>query len=269
MTVAPLVANLNDALAGRYRVERELGQGGMATVYRARDLRLDRMVAIKVFSGPGARRMEASRFEREIRIAARLTHPQIVPVHDSGEANGFPYYVMPLIEGESLRARLKREGRLSVTEAVGIASAVARAQRLPIDEGHDVVGEAMRLPRVVHWDDLWVVQPGGDADLALEAAGLHAPCPRAGEHLDRDHPVEPEVAGEVHGSHAALPQLALDTVTTGECLIEVPQGAFDLIRAIRHAAKYWYRPPSLSSSSSSTSLGTAASRSPRTPRRWC
>jgi serine/threonine-protein kinase len=108
-------------------VEHELGQGGMATVYRARDLRLDRMVAIKVFSGARARRMEASRFEREIRIAARLTHPQIVPVHDSGEAEGLPFYVMPLIEGESLRARLAREGRLAVADAIGIATAVARA----------------------------------------------------------------------------------------------------------------------------------------------
>ena len=120
-------SQLNVALAGRYRIERELGQGGMATVYVARDLRLDRMVAIKVFSGARARRMETSRFEREIRIAARLNHPQIVPVHDSGEANGLPYYVMPLIEGESLRARLAREGRLSVSDALGIARAVARA----------------------------------------------------------------------------------------------------------------------------------------------
>jgi len=119
--------HLNEALAGRYRVERELGKGGMATVYLARDLRLDRMVAIKVFSGARARRMETSRFEREIRIAARLNHPQIVPVHDSGEAHGLPYYVMPLIEGESLRARLVREGRLSVSDALGIATAVARA----------------------------------------------------------------------------------------------------------------------------------------------
>jgi serine/threonine protein kinase/tetratricopeptide (TPR) repeat protein len=127
VTSSVAFSHLNDALAGRYRIERELGQGGMATVYLARDLRLDRMVAIKVFSGAHARRMEASRFEREIRIAARLTHPQIVPVHDSGEAAGLPYYVMPLIEGESLRDRLKREGRLAVSDAIGIASAVARA----------------------------------------------------------------------------------------------------------------------------------------------
>jgi serine/threonine-protein kinase len=127
MTSVPFVTHLNDALAGRYRIERELGRGGMATVYRACDLRLDRMVAIKVFSGARARRMEASRFEREIRIAARLTHPQIVPVHDSGEADGLPFYVMPLIEGESLRARLAREGQLAVPEAISIASAVARA----------------------------------------------------------------------------------------------------------------------------------------------
>ncbi len=127
MTSAPLVAELNEALAGRYEVERELGQGGMAIVYLARDLRLDRMVAIKVFSGAQARRMEASRFEREIRIAARLTHPQIVPVHDSGEAGGLLYYVMPLIEGESLRDRMSREGRLPIADALRIAGMVASA----------------------------------------------------------------------------------------------------------------------------------------------
>jgi len=118
---------LNDALAGRYRVERELGRGGMATVYLARDLRLDRPVAIKVFSNAGSLRMEASRFEREIRIAARLSHPQIVPVHDSGAADGLLYYVMPLIQGESLRDRMAREGRLPIADALRIAGAVAGA----------------------------------------------------------------------------------------------------------------------------------------------
>ncbi|MBP2647150.1 MAG: protein kinase [Gemmatimonadetes bacterium] len=122
-----MLERLNRALAGRYRVERELGRGGMATVFLAHDLRLDRMVAIKVFAAGRPMHLEASRFEREIRIAARLTHPQIVPVHDSGEADGLLYYVMPLIEGESLRDRLKREGRLSVTDAVRIARTVARA----------------------------------------------------------------------------------------------------------------------------------------------
>ena len=122
-----MLERLNRALAGRYRVERELGRGGMATVFLAHDLRLDRMVAIKVFAAGRPMHLEASRFEREIRIAARLTHPQIVPVHDSGEADGLLYYVMPLIEGESLRDRLKREGRLPVADAVRIAGTVARA----------------------------------------------------------------------------------------------------------------------------------------------
>ncbi len=125
--VPSTLERLNRALVGRYHVERELGRGGMATVYVAHDVRLDRAVAIKVFSGARPMHLEASRFEREIRIAARLTHPQIVPVHDSGEADGLLYYVMPLIEGESLRDRLKREGRLPIADAVQIAVMVARA----------------------------------------------------------------------------------------------------------------------------------------------
>ncbi len=121
------LARLNEALTGRYRIERELGRGGMATVYAARDLRLDRTVAVKVFASGQPLRVESSRFEREIRIAARLAHPQIVPVHDSGEADGLLFYVMPLIEGESLRDRLARTGRLPVGDAIRIAGTVARA----------------------------------------------------------------------------------------------------------------------------------------------
>ena len=131
----PLTA-LNEALAGRYHVQRELGQGGMGTVFLAEDLRLGRMVAIKLFGVEGrGLHYNPSRFLREIRIAARLTHPQIVPVHDSGEIQlsgregGRPllYYVMPYLEGESLRQRLAHEGRLDLGEAQRIARSVAAA----------------------------------------------------------------------------------------------------------------------------------------------
>lgn len=133
--VAGLIPSLNEALAGRYLVERELGQGGMATVFLAEDLRLVRRVALKVFGVQGrGLHYNPGRFLREIHIAARLTHPQIVPVHDSGEVHlpgsgGRPllYYVMPYLEGESLRERLVREGRLDLAEALRIARTVAAA----------------------------------------------------------------------------------------------------------------------------------------------
>jgi len=118
---------LSSALADRYRIERELGAGGMATVYLARDLRHDRQVAIKVLHADLAHALGADRFEREIKLAARLSHPHILSLHDSGSADGFLYYVMPYVEGESLRTRIAREGVLPVADAVDIAREVADA----------------------------------------------------------------------------------------------------------------------------------------------
>jgi serine/threonine protein kinase len=94
---------LQNALADRYRIEREIGSGGMATVYMARDLRHGRRVAIKVLRPDLATALGPDRFAREIEIAAALTHPHILPLHDSGSADGLLYYVMPYVEGESLR----------------------------------------------------------------------------------------------------------------------------------------------------------------------
>ena len=114
---------LRNALSGRYAIERELGHGGMATVYLARDVRHDRAVAVKVVERNVAP-AGAERFAREIRTAARLTHPHVLGVHDSGEADGLLYYVMPYVEGESLRDRLTREKRLSVDEALRMVDAL-------------------------------------------------------------------------------------------------------------------------------------------------
>src|SRR5437870_6961056 len=100
--MADLVERLRAALAGRYTIERELGRGGMATVYLARDLKHDRPVALKVLRPELAAILGAERFLREIRIAARLQHPNILPLYDSGHAQGMLYYVMPYVEGESL-----------------------------------------------------------------------------------------------------------------------------------------------------------------------
>ncbi len=129
--------SLRTALADRYALERELGRGGMATVYLARDLKHGRRVAIKVLRPEIAAALGPERFLREIEVAARLTHPHILPLHDSGEAAGFLYYVMPYIESESLRDRLEREGQLPVEEALRITREVASA--LSYAHSHDVV----------------------------------------------------------------------------------------------------------------------------------
>src|SRR3954463_7531403 len=110
-------AGLTDALRNQYTVERELGRGGMATVYLARDLKHDRLVAVKVLRPDLAAVLGGERFLREIRLTAQLQHPHILNLLDSGEAGGFLFYVMPYIEGESLRDRLTKEGQLSIEEA--------------------------------------------------------------------------------------------------------------------------------------------------------
>ncbi|MCH6548069.1 MAG: protein kinase [Gemmatimonadetes bacterium] len=131
------VTRLNAALEGRYAIERELGEGGMATVYLARDKKHDRNVALKVLKPDVASEVGAERFMREIKLAARLTHPHILPLHDSGEADGFLYQVMPAMEGQSVRDRLDRERQLPVEEAVQIIREVADA--LDYAHQHDVV----------------------------------------------------------------------------------------------------------------------------------
>src|SRR5690242_11359354 len=102
-------AALSQALADRYRVEREIGQGGMATVYLAHDLRHERDVAIKVVFPELAAALGGERFLSEIKTTAKLQHPHILPLLDSGDANGLLYYVMPFVQGETLRSRLDRE----------------------------------------------------------------------------------------------------------------------------------------------------------------
>jgi TolB-like protein/tRNA A-37 threonylcarbamoyl transferase component Bud32 len=118
---------LSVALEGRYRIERELGQGGMATVYLADDLRHKRKVAIKVLHPELAEALGSERFLREIETTANLRHPHILPLYDSGAADGFLFYAMPFVEGESLRDRLDREKQLPIEEALAIAREVADA----------------------------------------------------------------------------------------------------------------------------------------------
>jgi len=131
---------LENALSDKYKIERELGRGGMATVYLAHDVKHDREVALKVLHPELSSALGPDRFLREIKVAARLNHPHILPLHDSGEASGFLYYVMPYVEGESLRAKLNRDGKLPLDEALYLARGVAGA----LDYAH--------RQRVVHRD---------------------------------------------------------------------------------------------------------------------
>jgi serine/threonine protein kinase len=126
--------DLHKDLSDRYAVERTLGQGGMATVWLARDLRYNRQVALKVLDAP-ADRMGAERFLREIALAARLQHPHIVSVYDSGQTAGCLWFTMPYIEGESVRDRLKREGALPAGDAVRVAREAARALQYAHEQG--------------------------------------------------------------------------------------------------------------------------------------
>ncbi|HUO51414.1 MAG TPA: protein kinase, partial [Gemmatimonadaceae bacterium] len=137
---SPLSDRLDRGLSTRYRVVRELGQGGMAVVFLAQDLRHDREVALKVLRPEISAEIGAERFLREIKIAAGLTHPHILPVFDSGEADGLLFYVMPSMQGHSLRERLDKERQLPLTEALRIAREVASA----LDYAH--------RHRVVHRD---------------------------------------------------------------------------------------------------------------------
>jgi serine/threonine-protein kinase len=129
-------ARLTTALADRYRIERELGQGGLATVYVARDLKHDRDVAIKVLRPEITAILGSARFLEEIRISPQLDHPHILTLIDSGEADGVLYYVLPYVRGESLRQKITRERQLSIEEALAITHQVASALDYAHRRGH-------------------------------------------------------------------------------------------------------------------------------------
>src|SRR6266571_2163176 len=123
------------SLAGRYTIERELGAGGMATVYLARDLKHDRVVALKVLRPDLAAVLGAERFLLEIRISAKLDHPHILTLIDSGTDDGFVWYVLPLVRGESLRGKLAREKQLRLEEALTITKQIASRSATPTATG--------------------------------------------------------------------------------------------------------------------------------------
>src|SRR3989449_7954265 len=169
---AELPASFRSAIAERYTVERELGRGGMATVYLARDLKHDRPVALKLLRPELAAILGAERFLREIRLTAQLQHPHILTLIDSGEAEGFLYYVMPYVEGESLRERLEREGQLPLDEALSITRAIASA--LDFAHGRGVIHRDIKPENVMLHQGEPMVADFGIA-LAVSTAGRGRP----------------------------------------------------------------------------------------------
>jgi serine/threonine protein kinase len=184
------VTRLNGALEGRYRIERELGQGGMVTVYLADDLRHERKVALKVLKPELAAVVGAERFLAEIKTTANLQHPHILPLHDSGEADGFLYYVMPYVEGETLRERLDREHQLPVDDAVQIARNVAEA--LDYAHSHGVIHRDIKPANILLQARKPVVSDFGIA-LAVGAAG-GGRLTETGLSLGTPHYMSPEQA---------------------------------------------------------------------------
>jgi tRNA A-37 threonylcarbamoyl transferase component Bud32 len=184
-----LLTRLQTALAGRYRIEGEIGEGGMATVYLAHDLRHDRKVALKVLRPELAAVIGAERFLAEIKLTANLQHPHILPLFDSGEADGFLYYVMPFIEGESLRDRLRREKQLSIDDAVRVTREVASA--LDYAHRHGVIHRDVKPENILLHDGQALV---ADFGIALAASKAGSRMTETGMSLGTPHYMSPEQA---------------------------------------------------------------------------
>jgi TolB-like protein len=167
--VVDVLPQLQAALAGRYTVERELGRGGWATVYLAHDQKHDRQVAVKVLRSDLATALGPGRFLREISIAGRLTHPHILPLYDSGKAGDSLYYVMPFIDGETLRQRLLREHQLPLADSLAIAHQVGDA--LTFAHGHGVVHRDIKPENILLEEDQVYVADFGIARAMQVAAG--------------------------------------------------------------------------------------------------
>jgi serine/threonine-protein kinase len=192
---------LKAALADRYRFDREVGAGGMATVYLAEDLKHHRKVAIKVLRAELAATLGPDRFLREIEIAAGLTHPHILPLHDSGEADGVLYYVMPYIEGQSLRDKLAREGELPVSEATRLLHDIAEA--LGSAHKHNVVHRDVKPDNVMLTEQHALVTDFGVAKAVSEATGARD-LTTAGVSLGTPAYMAPEqAAADPHVDHRA------------------------------------------------------------------
>jgi serine/threonine protein kinase/Tol biopolymer transport system component len=188
--VTAVTERLSAALSERYRIERELGRGGMATVYLAQDLKHNRKVAIKVLKPELAAVLGAERFVQEITTTAQLQHPHILPLFDSGQADGFLYYVMPYVEGETLRTRLDREHQLGIEEAVKVTTEVADA--LDYAHRHGVIHRDIKPENILLHDGRPMVADFGIALAVSAAAGGR--MTETGLSLGTPHYMSPEQA---------------------------------------------------------------------------
>ncbi len=195
------IDDLKAALAGHYEIEKEIGHGGMATVYLAQDVRHHRQVAVKVLRPDLAAALGPERFLREIEIAANLTHPHILPLHDSGEADGFLYYVMPYIKGDTLRERIEKEGELPISEAVRIIREVTDA--LAFAHAQGVVHRDIKPDNIMLSGRHAMVMDFGVAKAVSEATGRNQ-LTTAGVALGTPTYMAPEQAtADPHVDHRA------------------------------------------------------------------
>ncbi len=225
-----LTGRLATALAGRYQIEREIGRGGMATVHLARDLRHGRWVAIKVLREELAAAVGAERFLEEIRVTASLQHPHILPLFDSGSAEGLVWYVMPFVEGETLRSRLARERRLPVDDALRLVREMADA--LEYAHRHGVVHRDVKPENVLLQSGHALVADFGIA-LALENAGgaritrtgitLGTPSYMAPEQAAGDRPVDART--DVYALGAVLHEMLVGESPSAAASHQMPRNA--------------------------------------------
>src|SRR4026209_1582047 len=188
MSVIP--ERLSAALAGRYRIERHLGEGGMAAVYLAEDVKHDRKVAVKVLKPELAAVLGAERFVIEIKTTAAMSHPHILPLFDSGTADGVLFYVMPYIQGETIREKLNRETQFGVDEAVRIAREIADA--LDYAHRHGVIHRDIKPENILLHDGRAMVMDFGIALAVSAAAGGR--MTETGLSLGTPHYMSPEQA---------------------------------------------------------------------------
>ncbi|MCZ6856766.1 MAG: serine/threonine-protein kinase, partial [Gemmatimonadetes bacterium] len=184
------LARLSTALADRYEIQEEIGAGGMATVYLAQDLKHDRKVAVKVLRPELAAVLGAERFVQEIKTTANLQHPHILPLFDSGEADSFLYYVMPFIDGETLRDKLNRETQLGIEEAVRITADIADA--LGYAHRNNVIHRDIKPENILLHDGRPMVADFGIALAVSAAAGGR--MTETGLSLGTPHYMSPEQA---------------------------------------------------------------------------
>ena len=268
------LSRLTTALADRYRLGAELGAGGMATVYRAHDLRHERAVALKVLRGDLGDAFGRERFLREIRLAASLTHPHILPLYDSGDANGTLWFTMPLMTGETLRDRLAQPERLSIDDVVRLTGEVADA--LDYAHRHDVVHRDIKPENILLHEGHALVADFGIGKALLAATEQQTMHTQVGVTVGTPAYMSPEqAAGEAVDGRSDLFALGcvLYEMLTGEAAFSGPPCRPRLRgdSCIRHPQ--WPRSaPMCQPPSRSSSIG-CSSRPPRNASRaapkWC